>query len=252
MIMMRKPTCAHIVWAACLLVLLLPVLSAADGDEKKEAKNSSARALKLGGLLYDNWPKVVGVKPDGTHPLYPPKGKKKGESSWRCKECHGWDYLGKDGRYSSGSHYTGFDGILHARGGAPETLRNSLSGGAAVHDFSRWLSLDQINALTEFINRGLIDYRDVERLLERFVGGRGRQLYQQACASCHGNDGNGIDFKDKNGVQGVGWLANDNPQESLHKIRWGHPGSEMPSAVVDLSLSDEETVEILRYSRTLD
>lgn len=30
---------------------------------------------------------------------------------------------------------------------------------------------------------------------------------------------------------GVGWLSNDNPQETLHKIRWGHPGTGMPSMV---------------------
>ena len=45
----------------------------------------------------------------------------------------------------------------------------------------------------------------------------------------------------------IGWLARANPQESLHKIRWGHPGSKMPSAVADHGLSDDDTVQILRY-----
>jgi thiosulfate dehydrogenase len=235
-----------------LLFLLFPVLSKAHDGEKSPGKGRPVADLKLGGLLYDNWPKVAGVKIDGTHPLYPPEGKKKGKSSWRCKECHGWDYLGKDGRYRSGSHFTGFDGILQASGKAAEAINQSLSGGMAEHDFSKWLSPTQLQALTVFTREGLINFQDVEKQLQGSVGGRGRALYGKACASCHGDEGNDIDFKDKDGVQGVGWLANDNPQETLHKIRWGHPGSDMPSAVVDLSLSDEETIEILRYARTLE
>jgi len=26
-----------------------------------------------------------------------------GKDTWRCKECHGWDYMGVDGAYGSGS-----------------------------------------------------------------------------------------------------------------------------------------------------
>ena len=55
----------------------------------------------------------------------------------------------------------------------------------------------------------------------------------------------------KEGIQGIGWLARKNPQESLHKIRWGNPGSDMPSMVVDAGLSDAESVDILAYSATL-
>jgi thiosulfate dehydrogenase len=31
-------------------------------------------------------------EPQGTHPSYPKAGKKTGAGTWRCKECHGWDY----------------------------------------------------------------------------------------------------------------------------------------------------------------
>ena len=27
--------------------------------------------------------------------------------TWRCKECHGWDYRGAPGAYSIGSDFTG-------------------------------------------------------------------------------------------------------------------------------------------------
>jgi mono/diheme cytochrome c family protein len=235
-----------------LLLVLVPVLCSAHDGEKHPESGGVTTDLEMGGLLYDNWPKVAGVKTEGTHPLYPPAGKKKGKSSWRCKECHGWDYIGKDGRYGSGSHFTGFDGILHTRGKTGQKLRGVLSGAAPEHDFSPWLSPAQIRALTVFIREGLIDFREVENRLHGSAGEGGKELYGKACASCHGGDGNDIDFKDTDGVQGVGWLANDNPQETLHKIRWVHPGSDMPSAVIDLSLTDEETVAILRYARTLE
>ncbi|MEK7730487.1 MAG: hypothetical protein AAB363_01385, partial [Planctomycetota bacterium] len=72
---------------------------------------------RRGGLLYDKWWVVNGAPaPTGKHPLYPPLpvGQQSGSTTYRCKECHGWEYLGKDGRYESGSHYTGIKGVLDA------------------------------------------------------------------------------------------------------------------------------------------
>ncbi len=42
----------------------------------------------------------------------------------------------------------------------------------------------------------------------------------------------------------------DNPQETLHKIRWGHPGTAMPS-MVDVGLTDQQIGDILAYAQTL-
>ncbi|MCP3904086.1 MAG: hypothetical protein GY715_10675, partial [Planctomycetes bacterium] len=56
-----------------------------------------------GGQLWDKWWVVTGAaEPVGDHPLYPPAGTQTGSTTWRCKECHGWDYKGVDGAYSSG------------------------------------------------------------------------------------------------------------------------------------------------------
>jgi thiosulfate dehydrogenase len=63
-------------------------------------------------------------------------------------------------------------------------------------------------------------------------------------------DGDLIDFSGDPGVQGIGWLSNDNPQETLHKIRWGHPGTGMPS-LVDVGLTDQQIGDILAYAQTL-
>lgn len=210
--------------------------------------------LKSGGLLYDKWFKLTGSKPEGTHPAYPAEGKQSGDSTWRCKECHGWDYVGKDGRYGSGSHFTGIPGLLDSRNKEPEALYSALSGTGSPHDFSKEINEDFRWALVKFIKEGQMDMRPYLDKSGQAKGSvtAGQALYGKNCEKCHGADGNAIDFNGKKeGLQGVGFLTNDNPQESLHKIRWGHPGSEMPSMVTDAGLSDQETVDILAYSQTL-
>ena len=42
----------------------------------------------------------------------------------------------------------------------------------------------------------------------------------------------------------------DNPQESLHKIRFGHPGSAMPSMLKE-GLTDTEQGDILAHGQSL-
>ncbi len=109
--------------------------------------------------------------------------------------------------------------------------------------------------LTKFIADGLVDislYLDQSTGLATGDPVAGQPLYVAACPACHGLDGLTIDFDPAPGIQGVGWLADDNPQETLHKIRWGHPGSSpmMPSQVGN-GLTDQQTGDILAYTQTL-
>ena len=79
------------------------ILSLTSYPASAEMESSLAR----GGKLYDKWYAVIKAdKPTESHPLYPASAKyaDKPASNWRCKECHGWDYRGKDGAYASGSH----------------------------------------------------------------------------------------------------------------------------------------------------
>ena len=51
--------------------------------------------IGFGGRLYDNWFEALATdEPEGTHPSYPAVGLQQGAATWRCKECHGWDYKG--------------------------------------------------------------------------------------------------------------------------------------------------------------
>jgi len=223
----------------------ISVLSAAETADK---------VVKTGAQLFDNWPKITSQEFTENHQFYPKEGKQKGTSTWRCKECHGWDYKGKDGRYSKGSHYTGIKGLYKSKGKTSYFLRRALTQKKG-HNFTDKLSDEQISALISFIQNGIIDTDkyivDSGKKVKGDVA-NGKKLYHKNCSSCHWGDGKLIDLNSKKeGKQGLGVVSNDNPQETLHKIRWGHPGSEMPSAVVDGHLSEQETVDILSFIRTL-
>jgi thiosulfate dehydrogenase len=52
--------------------------------------------------LYDSWWTVTGTdRPTTDQPLWQTQttNTRTGADTWRCKECHGWDYQGKDGAY---------------------------------------------------------------------------------------------------------------------------------------------------------
>jgi thiosulfate dehydrogenase len=204
-----------------------------------------------GGLLYDKWWTVIDAStPETDHPLWATQSTntRTGADTWRCKECHGWDYLGLEGAYGSGSHSTGFPGVYDTELNAAEVVSALTSGD---HDFSSALSEQDMNDLAVFVTSGLIDEREFIDYETKQANGdvdHGGELYADACAACHGDDGWLIAFDD--GEAGVGTLASDNPWETLHKIRFGNPGSNMPSAL-DSGWSIQDAVDVLAYAQTL-
>lgn len=57
--------------------------------------------ISRGGQLYDDRLRTNpdAEKPQGEHPLWKNQdtNRRSGYTTFRCKECHGWDYLGSDG-----------------------------------------------------------------------------------------------------------------------------------------------------------
>ena len=84
------------------------------------------------------------VKLDG------PAGKQSGAGTWRCKECHGWDYRGRDGAYGKGGHYTGIKGIQAHAGGSPETVFAILKD--ANHQYDRVMLDPALKLLARFVS----------------------------------------------------------------------------------------------------
>jgi thiosulfate dehydrogenase len=220
-------------------------------------ENWSTADIVDGGKLYDKWWAVNAATEPTTDfdPIWASQttNTRSGGDTWRCKECHGWDYIGDLGRYSSGSHFTGFAGVWEARNDERAVIFEAIKGEGLDHDMSGVLSDTDILNLTKFIVDGLVDmslYLDQGTGAATGSAAAGQPLYEDNCVVCHGADGQDLDFDSDPGVQGVGWLADDNPQETLHKIRWGHPGSAMPSMVAR-GLSDQQTGDILAYAQTL-
>ncbi len=208
--------------------------------------------VDLGGRLYDNWISELGVDaPSGNQPLWATQtaNTRSGEDTWRCKECHGWDYLGSGGRYGSGSHYTGFPGIFSARDKSADELTAALK--SENHNYSPYLSDDQLDALVTFMQQmqDLSTYIHEDGTINGNVE-HGQALYNATCALCHGPDGNLIDFDDGEGTEYVGTLASDNPWEVFNKISYGQPRTTMPPAVT-LGWSWQDIADVLAYIQML-
>ena len=176
-------------------------------------------------------------------------GKKKGTSTWRCKECHGWDYKGKRGAYRKGSHFSGIPGIRNMAGASEQEVVAVLKDD--THQFGGLMPQDALEKLALFVSKGQLDNDEyIDRSTKKVRGNvaNGARIYQTICAACHGADGSELNFGDKDAPKFVGTVARSNPWETLHKMRMGQPGEEMPSM---LAYSIQDIIDTLAYTLTL-
>ncbi len=207
-------------------------------------------SITKGGLLYDKWYGQLEVDaPEKTHPLYPAAGKQKGASTWRCKECHGWDYKGVHGAYSKGSHFTGITGLRNMTHTPVEKIVEILSD--KKHGYDGLIPKDSMLALAHFVAHGQVDMDEyIDRNTKKARGNveRGERIFQTTCVRCHGVDGKEINFKTPPAAEFIGTVASGNPWETLHKIRNGQPSVQMISM---LAFDVQTHVDILAYAQTL-
>lgn len=202
--------------------------------------------LVRGGQLYDKWYKVIGDDaPDGTHPAYPAEGKKKGSSTWRCKECHGWDYMGKDGAYASGSHFSGIVGIKGMAGADTAAIVAVLKDD--THALADKMDDESFNALALFVSQGQVDMdKYIDRSAKAAIGGdaaQGAAYFNTICANCHRKDGSWPKDMDKTLGKQMG-----NPWEVMHKIVNGQPDEKMPALrALDLQV----ILDLMAHLKTL-
>ena len=240
-----------------ILAVALGNIGGCNGDGGGGTPFNSADPVR-GGLLYDLWWAVNGAPaPTGTNPTYPvetnaevnPPGRM-GSQTWRCKECHGWDYLGNEGLYAfPNSHWTDIEGVLHEEH-SPEELFDIIKFGipGLMTDFEGMLSDEDIWDLVKFLKEGLIDDRDLVvydtegliEIIEPVDLENGASLYNSTCAVCHGLDGEamGVSLHD---------LVLENPVEFIHKVRFGNPGTTMPSAINN-GWSLDDVKDVLAYA----
>ncbi|MHA1549775.1 MAG: c-type cytochrome [Alphaproteobacteria bacterium] len=220
------------------------VLIAPTGAAAAEMDSSYVR----GGKLYDKWYKVIGAdKPTESHQLYPSDAKYADDpgSNWRCKECHGWDYMGSDGAYASGSHSTGIKGINGLRGADPAAVVAILQ--ADDHGYGDLLSEDDLMDLANFVTQGQIDTDPyIDRANKAVIGGdaeKGAAYFNTVCANCHREDGTRPKDMGKSLAAQMG-----NPWEVMHKIVNGQPHEQMPAL---RAFGMQPIVDIMAYVATL-
>jgi mono/diheme cytochrome c family protein len=205
-----------------------------------------------GGVLYDTfWRITGGAEPVGDNPLYADpawsQGSATGPDTWRCVECHGWDYRGVEGEYADGPHFTGIAGILAAAGKDPQVVFDTIFEGRFSdtlgnptqshqgHAFGDQGLLSASDAwdLVRFVRTGAVNLSArVDPDTGRSIGDaeEGANAFVLQCRSCHGARGtvvNGLaNSPQRSDSQYLGDLARQEPWRIFHKIRFGHPGSE--------------------------
>ena len=192
-----------------------------------------------GARLYDNWFEELDVQPPaGDMPLWASQSTntRSGPDTWRCVSCHGWDYQGRDGAFSSGNHFTGFPGVFPGLENDP-TL--AIAGSTnPEHDFTEWLSSADIAALAAFIQSGTLDDNQfIDLTSRRVLNGNienGQAKYASACASCHGANGTDMVFRMEGQDVTLGTLAVTDPWRFLHRTRFGTAAA--PDMPIGLSL----------------
>ncbi len=203
-------------------------------------------SIARGGQLYDKWFKVIGVdKPKDTHPAWPASNtKKKGNATHRCKSCHGWDLMGKDGAYASGSYKTGIKGLKNMQGVDNSKVIAAMKD--ATHGYTGKMGDQDFTDLANFVTKGQIDVDAViDRKTKMAKGNKaqGEKYFNTVCAGCH--EKTGLMPKD---MPALGGLANKNPWEIIQKILNGQPDEKMPAMrAFDLQVG----VDILAHVQTL-
>jgi len=203
-------------------------------------------SIARGGKLYDKWYKVTAAeKPAETHPAWPASNtKKKGDVTHRCKSCHGWDLMGKDGAYSSGSYQTGIKGLTAMKGASNDKVIAIMND--STHGYKGKMNDQDFTDLANFVTKGQFDIDAVIDRKTKLAKGnkaQGERYFNTVCAGCH--DKTGTKPKD---MPALGGLANKNPWEIIQKILNGQPDEQMPAMrAFDLQVS----VDILAYMQTL-
>jgi mono/diheme cytochrome c family protein len=218
------------------------------------ANPSEAWMRAAGGRIYDTWWDALGRdEPKTTNPAYPTDKNKKvtGADTWRCKECHGWDYQGVTGIYSKGGHFSGIKGTLGAAGRPVEELlpifrdKNHPYTAEMIND-------EELKRLAIFISRGQVDMRTFLDYSTRKINAgdvtRGREIFQTTCAACHGYDGRALDWGQDGEHNYVGTEAVEVPDEVFNKIYNAHTGVQM----INLrAFPVEDAISVIAYAATL-
>src|SRR4030042_3601200 len=189
---------------SAILIIIGAITLLAAGTALAVQAAPSTDDIIRGAQLYDKWYAVLGVDPPmGNMPIWNRQATntRSGGDTWRCSECHGWDYRGSQGEYRAGSHYTGFPDLWTlVQGLTVDDIVSHLKGSLdPAHNFSTYIDDISLTQLANFLKFGIIDDATyINRISLRVIDPdytHGQNLFQSNCMACHGEDGKKIVFR---------------------------------------------------------
>lgn len=205
----------------------------------------------IGGQLYSDWPRVLLFRgPFTKHPLWTGSAAALNTETWRCVNCHGWDYRGSAGVGGDLGVVPNVPGLRHLVGASRRTVADGIRH--QNHGFAaEQLSADALSYLVGFLidgQRAVVDLAARARESGADVKA-GAERYRDVCQVCHGPTGSQLNLGTERSPATLQTLAQTNPWKFLHGMRFGHAGV-MPAFVL---LEEAEFLNVLTYAaRRLD
>ena len=188
-----------------------------------------------GGRLYDNWIAETRAKaPNHINPAFKTRQVAVATpDTWRCVECHGWDYKGNHG----------VPGIQGRQKADPAIIAALLKD--ANHGYDEWLDEHDRVDLANFVSSGQTDMNRLVGQAQRVKPGQtsAHKVFVTVCAVCHGLEGDRL-----REIGPLGDSARQRPAEVMHVALNGHPGGNMPAL---RELDPHVTRDILAHIQTL-
>ncbi len=109
-----------------------------------------------------------------------------------------------------------------------------------------------MDALIMFLQQGQFDmYQYIDMETKKAINANaenGEKHYTKSCLMCHGAEGN-LNLPEG---ETLGGISNDNPQEALHKILFGHPPVPLMPAMYKETAGDIQAgADILMHMQTM-
>jgi thiosulfate dehydrogenase len=211
-----------------------------------------------GGRLYAAWDNLASDGlPEEIHLLWPENiaGEFPARITWRCVNCHGWDYLGSESKsFLTATRAMEYPNLFSMIAKSEEEILPLLNGETIPnHDFSTYLNEQDLRDLSAFLSSGLTLPKliaDWETFQVQGTVEVGQQNFQEFCSFCHGLEGEKINLNTDQTPIFLGDLAWSNPWRIAHIIRFGHHQTRVPPAEL-LGLSFSQQIDILAFTQTL-
>ena len=239
-------------------IALMIIASGAWSAQPVQGQESDQGDPARGGRLYAAWDLIRSSNlPQENNPLWPKNTPNSVPDyvTWRCVSCHGWDYRGSDSATQNylfqGMDYPSLFSMMER---PTSEILSWLNGeNNPDHDFSSFLREEDLQDLSAFISTGLVPPDFIASEDTNLVFGTlsvGETGYLNFCSSCHGLEGEKINFGTTKTPIFMGDLAFSNPWHIAHTIRFGHFATLVPPAS-EFGLSFSQQIDILAYTQTL-